>query len=103
MISKSCRITIGMIVTIFVLTNLYGCTTYREKTTTTTETSPGYESEGAVTGSPTSEPPVRSTTIETDTETTSHSHGLIGGFFHFLGDVVAFPFRLIGGVFDAIF
>jgi len=30
-------------------------------------------------------------------------HGIIGGVFHFVGDVVAFPFRLIGGVFDAIF
>ena len=29
--------------------------------------------------------------------------GIVGSFFHFLGDVIAFPFRIIGNVLDAIF
>tara|TARA_B100000745_G_scaffold117756_1_gene76106 strand:- start:274 stop:477 length:204 start_codon:yes stop_codon:yes gene_type:complete len=28
---------------------------------------------------------------------------IVGGFFNFLGDVLAFPFRVVGSVFDAIF
>ena len=30
-------------------------------------------------------------------------HSLIGGVFHFVGEVFAFPFRMVGNLFDAIF
>ena len=29
--------------------------------------------------------------------------GILGSVFSFVGDVIAFPFRVIGGVFDSIF
>ena len=42
--------------------------------------------------------------FDVDLEDNDHEdHGLLGGFFNFVGDVIAFPFRLVGGVFDAIF
>ena len=52
----------------------------------------------------------KSTTVTTEKHQTEsrpekkeEGHSLLGGFFGFLGDVIAFPFRLIGNVFDAIF
>lgn len=29
--------------------------------------------------------------------------GVVGGLFHFVGDVIAFPFRVVGHTIDAIF
>jgi hypothetical protein len=44
------------------------------------------------------------TTAKTTTTTeTAGDGGIFGGVFHLLGEVLAFPFRVIGGVFDAIF
>ncbi len=42
------------------------------------------------------------TTTTTTTET-KNDHSIAGGLFHFIGEVIAFPFRVIGNVFDAIF
>ena len=49
--------------------------------------------------------PETTTTVETTTtETTAHeSRGIIGTVFHFIGQVIALPFKLIGGLFEAIF
>jgi len=30
-------------------------------------------------------------------------HSLVGSLFNFVGNVVAFPFRMVGNVFDAVF
>ena len=38
-----------------------------------------------------------------DSGSVEKDHGIIGGFFHFFGEVVAFPFRVVGGAIDAIF
>lgn len=41
--------------------------------------------------------------VDLEEDVDDDDHGIVGGFFHFVGDVIAFPFRLVGGVFDAIF
>lgn len=42
------------------------------------------------------------TTTTTET-TTKEPRGVIGTTFNFIGKVIAFPFRLIAGIFEAIF
>ncbi len=50
-----------------------------------------------------------STTVTTETTAVEETpeikedHSILGSFFHFVGNVIAFPFRLIGSAFDAIF
>ena len=47
------------------------------------------------------------TTETTTTETTKtdrhESHGIIGGLFHVVGQVIAFPFKVVAKVFETIF
>lgn len=65
-----------------------------ETTTTTTQTGNGGNFKTVkVEKSQTTEQPVRK----------QESPGLVGSFFGFLGNVIAFPFRVIGGVLKAIF
>ena len=65
-----------------------------QTTTTTTQTGNGGNLRTVeVEKSQTTERPVR----------TQESPGLVGSFFGFLGNVIAFPFRVIGGVLKAIF
>ena len=45
----------------------------------------------------------KETTVEHTKEKPKERSSLLGATFGFIGDVVAFPFRLIGGIFDAIF
>ena len=83
----------------FLLLGFSGCSSHRKTTTTTTDTA---SESVSITTVPAAESTTTATTTTT-TETEAEPHGLIGGFFHFLGDVIAFPFRLLGGMFDAIF
>jgi hypothetical protein len=49
--------------------------------------------------------PVESTQTTT-TETTANrheSHGIIGGFFHVVGQIIAFPFKVVAKVFETVF
>lgn len=39
----------------------------------------------------------------TETKESEEHHGIITDTFRFIGDVIAFPFRLVGDVFSAIF
>ena len=65
-----------------------------QTTTTTTQTGNGGNFKTVeVEKSRTTERPVRK----------QESPGLVGSFFGFLGNVIAFPFRVIGGVLKAIF
>ena len=50
-----------------------------------------------------SEPETTETKKETTTVTEQKPHGLIGGIFYLAGEIVALPFRIVGGIFDAIF
>ena len=47
----------------------------------------------------------RKTTVTQSSSAASGSSdgGIFGGAFHFIGEVLAFPFRVIASVFDAIF
>ena len=50
--------------------------------------------------------PTTQTTIvekETTTHTDSGHHGLLGSAFHVVGEILAFPFEVIAGVFRFIF
>lgn len=56
------------------------------------------------------EPRPGTTVSETQTETntevnneTHESHGILSSFVHFVGAVIAFPFKVIGGAIGAIF
>lgn len=98
----------GAVAICLLFAGIAGCSTYQKTTTSKTQAAtavpPG--NSGAVQSSPS---PATGTQSQTSTETQvatevkARSHGLIGGLFYFIGDVLAFPFRVIGGVFDAIF
>ena len=54
--------------------------------------------------------PAATTTTTTHTQTSASTEvpaprqqGLLGGIFGFIGAVLAFPFKLIGGIIEAIF
>ncbi len=78
---------------------LSGCATSSERESTyraTTETV-GPDSSGET---------LQKTKIETNTETSHEVHesrGILSSTVHFFGAVLAFPFKLIGGVIQAIF
>ena len=46
---------------------------------------------------------VERTTSSTHTDDDDDDDGIVGGTVGFVGDVVAFPFRVVGGVVDTIF
>jgi hypothetical protein len=46
--------------------------------------------------------PRQETTVTTTTETEASSPGIIGSAFGLVGAVIAFPFRVVGGVLDAL-
>ena len=90
---------------IVLITMTSGCTSSRtvtkETSTTSEDTSPGTT---VVVKDNTADATDTSTKTVTTTETTEpEHHSLVGSVFNFVGDVIAFPFRLIGGVFDAVF
>ena len=78
-----------------------GCASTHRTTTTTTVTGNSEVSHETM-------PEDTTTTTRTETTTNSEttkpsSPGLISSTFHFIGAVIAFPFKLIGGAFEAIF
>ena len=101
------------LVVMLMIVEILGCSSYQKTTTTTTQTatdeagSPAGKTEDVSanqTGDDTRRAtPETVTASETTNETRSQSHGLIGGLFYFIGEAVAFPFKVIGGIFDAIF
>ena len=90
---------------------IMGCATNRTTRTTTTEpVGNSSTTHTTTTSSPNSETtttqttshPVEKTTTVTE-ERRSSDGGIFGGFFHIVGEVLAFPFRVVASVFDAIF
>jgi hypothetical protein len=78
---------------------LTGCATSSERETT-------YSATTETTGPQSSGETVQQTQTETNTETheeTTESRGILSSTVHFIGAVIAFPFKLIGGVIQAIF
>ena len=82
-----------IIMSIFVLTSIIGCSSYR-KTTTTSNQAAALSSGEKTSNEGT--PETTTTTkdvIVTETKTESKPHGLVGGVFYLLGEIIAFPFK----------
>lgn len=79
---------------------LVGCaSTNSYKQTSTTTSSDGTQ----VTTTETTEYPQTTQTTTTTVEETPKERGLLGATFYFIGQVIAFPFKVVGGIIDAIF
>ena len=79
-----------------------GCTSTRHSTTTESSTQP------AATTTTTVAPTAgtvqnQTTTTTTEAHETHEPHSILGAIFYAVGEVVALPFKLIGGLFDFIF
>lgn len=76
-------------IVVFLLAMAVGCSTQTKTVTTETR---DYPSEGAV-----------DRRTETTTETRGESGGVLSSTVDVVGDVLAWPFRAVGGLFQAIF
>ena len=95
---------IGLLATMLSVT---GCASHTKmhKTTTVTTTQPQDTQSTAGSSTTSNEVGEQTTTTEKETTTTTQesSGGVVGGAFHFVGKVLAFPFKVIGGLFEAVF
>jgi predicted small secreted protein len=89
--SKALNLVIGVLLSATLMT---GCTTHR-----TVERDTVYSQEDRRTGEPVA---VERETTTTETST-SEDTGVISGTFNVLGEIVALPFRAVGGLIRAIF
>ncbi len=88
-----------------------GCATHTRTYKETTETHPQEvtteekETDGTTTTeTSSSQPAQQSTTVVKEEKTeSSGGRGVVGGTFHLIGQILAFPFKLIAGVFEMIF
>ncbi len=90
--------------TMMLILVLFMATGYTAKQTTTETTSTSESNVGVEQQQPL--PATKTTTEKTtinESSTRKSDGGIFGGTFHLIGDVLAFPFRLIGNIFDAIF
>jgi type IV pilus biogenesis protein CpaD/CtpE len=87
---KAMRKSSNLILSLILVAGVAGCSTHR---TTTHEVA--YDSR---TGEP-----VRVERESTTTETTDEDSGVLSGTVNVIGDVIALPFRAVGGLFRAIF
>ena len=79
---------------------LSGCASTHKTTTTQTSVSSGSTIESTA---PVATTQSQTTTKITESSTPSSSPGLIGGIFHAIGAIIAFPFKLIASIVEAIF
>ena len=91
------------VVSIFVVPILSGCETQRSTTRTTTTTQPVEEEDQDTAKAVEQQEKTTVTTEKTTTTQPKSDGGILGGVFHLVGEVLAFPFRMIAGAFDAIF
>ncbi len=54
-------------------------------------------------GAPSGEVPVQKTTEVREERTTHESHGVLSTTLHFIGQILAFPFKIIAGAIEFIF
>ncbi len=69
--------------------SVMGCAGRTKTSTVTTETSNGALGSSGTT----------SVTTQRETETSAHPRGVIGGLFYTIGQVLLFPFKVIGSLF----
>jgi len=90
---------ISVFVVLFLASQSVGCATRSQTTTRTTTTDSADQADASTAGRDTT-----TVTEKTTSTTTPQSDGgIFGGAFHLLGEILAFPFRVIGSIFDAIF
>ncbi len=83
---------------------LTGCASHDKtyKETTTVSSVPADSRTVVVSTEPTTQ--TTTTTVhETNTETRATGGSILGGIFHVVGEIIAFPFKLIGAALEAIF
>jgi len=67
--------------------SMAGCAGSTKTSTTTTQTTGGTSDSGST------------TTVTTQKETSAHPRGVIGGLFYVIGQVLIWPFKVIGSLF----
>jgi hypothetical protein len=84
-----------------------GCSSGKTTTVTTTTVTTPLRTDPLATSPINSQeataPSQETTVTTTTTETEESSPGIIGSAFGLVGAVIAFPFRVVGGVLDALF
>ena len=83
-----------------------GCETHRHTVrSTTTEPTTGTTQTTTTTTSSTTEtePASGATVVEEKTTTSEPRTGILGGALHVVGQILAFPFKVVAGLFEAIF
>ena len=90
---------------LYVLLVVTGCATHSRTTRTTTTSAPVEQTTTTMTSKVNYEPHQRETvTTQENTQTTSYGDGgILGGALHVVGEVLAFPFRVVASLLDAIF
>ena len=87
----------------YLLLVLTGCSAQSRTTRTVTTSESGQNAGMQERDAGTGETTTSVTTEETSTSARSSDGGIMGGAFHLVGEVLAFPFRVIAAVFDGIF
>ncbi|MGH7770631.1 MAG: hypothetical protein ACREQA_00155 [Candidatus Binatia bacterium] len=85
-----------IVVSLFALSIAVGCATRTKTVQTETVQYPAQQQADPVVAE-------KQTTTTTETETRGESAGLLSGTVHVVGQVLAFPFRAVGGLIGAIF
>ena len=67
--------------------SMSGCAGSTKTSTTTTQTTGGTSNSPAT------------TSVTTEKETSAHPHGVIGGLFYTIGQILIWPFKVIGSLF----
>jgi hypothetical protein len=91
------------LVVLFLVSMGAGCASTHKTTTTTTQTTVQSPSKEVVSDNTDQTVVEKNKTTTTSTETKPRETGIIGGLFHIIGSVIAFPFIVIGGLLRMIF
>jgi hypothetical protein len=90
-----------IVIFLWTIYGLSGCATHQTTTRTTTSSRSAQEEIPAT--STTTQKDVVVSTEQSSTSESKPDGGIFGGVFHLLGEILAFPFRMIGEAFDALF
>ena len=101
--ARNVRIICLFVFLIYLLLVVTGCATHSRTTRTTTTDTPVEATTTTTTSQVTSEPSRQTTVVTEDKTRTAQDGGILGGAFHVVGEVLAFPFRVVAAVLDAIF
>ena len=80
LLAMVCLVSLGTV-------SITGCAGSTKTSTTTTQTTNGASGSGGT------------TTVTTQKETSAHPRGVIGGLFYTIGQILIWPFKVIGSLF----